>query len=252
MEPSTEPLTEPLTLSAEELLALRYQEAAELFRACSYEEARQAFLDLGAYSDAAEQAKECDYQIGLGKLKEQDRDGAEEIFRSLGDYKAAAFYDRVLIPLMQARELFEQRDGHALASLLYSVAEPLFQDGGLTLPSYRADNPVFQTERIGDNPNFYTIQLQESQTEIQLYNSPEFRYLIVQLDGKSYELKYSLDTYEPGVTGTRFGLLIYDTENEDSEMSYAAWYYDLGGELSHWTFWTVDPYKEYETYNTWN
>ena len=68
----------------------KYDDAAALMNEGKYEEAIAAFGEISDFEDAAEQIKECNYQIALQKLEAGEYDAAVSAFTDLGDYKDAA------------------------------------------------------------------------------------------------------------------------------------------------------------------
>ena len=78
-----------------------YERAGKLLQNERWDDAYEAYLELGDYEDSAELAKEARYQKGLSLLREENYTEAREIFVALGQYKDAAtvadhFFNRLL------------------------------------------------------------------------------------------------------------------------------------------------------------
>ena len=82
-----------------------YRAAAALLKDGEYEEAEAAFLALGAYEDAAEQAKECVYRSAQSALSFGDREGAIGLLERIAGYRDAdTLRSRTWYELGAARE----------------------------------------------------------------------------------------------------------------------------------------------------
>lgn len=64
-----------------------YDHAIQLLAAGQYDDATEVFRALGAYSDAEQQAKECQYQKGIERMTVADYDTAYAAFSSIPGYK---------------------------------------------------------------------------------------------------------------------------------------------------------------------
>ena len=78
-----------------------YNRAARLFQNERWDDAYEAYKELGSFQDSAEQAQEALYQNGMKLLKDEAFADAREVFRSLGGYRDAAviaahFFNRCL------------------------------------------------------------------------------------------------------------------------------------------------------------
>lgn len=69
---------------------LQYNNAQNLYTEEKYQEAQQAFLDLGGYKNSAEMAVDCRYQWGKQLIEDGQYVEAEEILIALGNYKDSA------------------------------------------------------------------------------------------------------------------------------------------------------------------
>ena len=78
-----------------------YNRASVLFDNERWDDAYEAFKELGSFQDSAERAQEARYRKGLSLLESADYAEAREIFRELGDFRdapaiAAHFFNRLL------------------------------------------------------------------------------------------------------------------------------------------------------------
>ena len=78
-----------------------YNRAARLFQNERWDDAYEAYKELGSFQDSAEQAQEALYQKGMKLLKDEAFADAREVFRGLGGYRDAAtiaahFFNRCL------------------------------------------------------------------------------------------------------------------------------------------------------------
>ena len=194
--------------------AVMYAKAVSLMQDGRYPEAKELFLELGDYSDAAEMAKECDYLQAMQFLDQGAMLDAQSLFRELGDYKDALFYADVGVSMVEALGMMGQFDGDALSSRLYSIAEYFYSSDGWINPYGEVDDAF-----IDSDENSISIR----------FRGKEFYF--VEEDPPSYTCDY--------------GLLITDAEKPDTEMRFAAWYTYHGAALDHWSFWTLEPYREY-------
>lgn len=84
-----------------------YTDAKSLMNAGDYVAAEAAFKELGTYSDSADMAKECRYQIGLSLIELGEYEFARNDLIALGDYKDAAEKASECLYL-QAGQLFSE------------------------------------------------------------------------------------------------------------------------------------------------
>ncbi len=96
-----------------------------------YEEAKQAFIDLGDYKDSTDKIDECNYQIALRYIDEEDYSKAVDILDELAktDYKDSN--EKIqLCNYQMALQEFEKGDYSSAAKDFSNLAEADYEDSG--------------------------------------------------------------------------------------------------------------------------